>query len=112
MKLVTAIFKPERLDAVKTALAQAGVHGMTLSPARGFGHETGHQEIYRGARYNDDLIVRQRLEVIVADADVDTIVSTIVKQARTDRVGDGFVWVTPLDRVVRIHTGDENEKAL
>jgi nitrogen regulatory protein P-II 1 len=97
MKLVTAIFKPERLDAVKSALAQAGVHGMTLSPARGFGHETGHQEIYRGARYNDDLIVRQRLEVIVADA---------------DSVGDGFVWVTPLDRVVRIHTSDENEKAL
>lgn len=112
MKLVSAIIKPVRLDAVKAALAQAGVHGMTLSSVRGFGHENGHQEIYRAARYNDDLIVRTRVDVIVADQDADTVADVIVSAAKTGEVGDGFVLVTPLDRVIRINTGAEGEKSL
>lgn len=112
MKLITAIVKYSRLDQVKAALASAGVHGLTLSAVSGFGHEEGHVEYYRGARYNVDLIRRIRVEVLVADDDVDLLVDRIVAAAKTGQPGDGFVWVTPVDRLMRINTGDEGMMAL
>lgn len=112
MKIVTAVIKPECLDACKTALAQAGVRGMTLTSVSGFGQEVGHSEVYRGARYNSDLISRVRIDVVSADEDADTLVNVLVEAAKTGNDGDGFIWVAPLDRVVRINTGDENEGAL
>lgn len=112
MKLITAIIKYTRLDSVKASLASAGVHGLTLSAVSGFGHEEGHVEYYRGARYNVDLIRRIRVEVLAADEDVDLLVERIIAAAKTGEDGDGFVWVTPVDRLVRINTGQEGSAAL
>lgn len=112
MKLITAIVKYSCLDRVKAALAASGVHGLTLSAVSGFGHEEGHVEYYRGARYNVDLIRRIRVEVLVADEDVNMLVDRIVAAARTGKAGDGFVWVTPVERLLRINTGDEDSAAL
>lgn len=112
MKLITAIIQPHKLDEVKEALAAAGVHGLTVSEANGYGRQRGHTEIYRGAEYTVDLIPKIRVEVIVDDADMETLVDVIVKAAGTGTIGDGKVWVTPLDLVARVRTGETGSAAI
>ena len=112
MKLVTAVIKPHTLDAVKTALQEAGVSGLTVSEAHGFGRQRGHTEVYRGAEYTVDLVPKVRLEVLVSDDDATDIVDVLVKSARTGRIGDGKVWSVPVDDVVRVRTGERGADAL
>ncbi len=112
MKLVTAIVKPFKLDDVKEALKAAGVQGMTVSEAQGFGRQRGHTEVYRGAEYTIDFVPKVRVELIVEDADVEHILDTIVAAARTEKIGDGKVWVTPVDDIVRIRTGERGADAV
>ena len=105
MKLITAIIQPHKLDDVKEALAAAGVHGLTVSEANGYGRQRGHTEVYRGAEYTVDLIPKIRVEVLSDDADAETLVGVIVKSA-------GKVWVTPLDSVTRVRTGETGSAAI
>jgi nitrogen regulatory protein P-II 1 len=112
MKLVTAVIKPHTLDAVKTALQEAGVSGLTVSEAHGFGRQRGHTEVYRGAEYRIDVVPKTRVEVVVDDADVERIVGAVVDAARTGRIGDGKVWVTPVDDLFRVRTGESGPEAL
>jgi nitrogen regulatory protein P-II 1 len=112
MKLITAILKPFKLDEVKDALQGAGITGMTVSEASGFGRQKGHTEVYRGAEYTVDLVPKVRLEVLVDDADVANIVDVIVKAAGTGSIGDGKVWTTPVDQVVRVRTGERGTDAI
>jgi nitrogen regulatory protein PII len=112
MKLVTAIVKPFKLDDVKEALKGAGVQGMTVSEVQGFGRQRGHTEVYRGAEYTVEFVPKVRVEVLVDDADVDRVVDAVVGSARTDKIGDGKVWVTDVDAVVRIRTGERGSDAL
>ena len=105
MKLITAILKPFKLEDVKNALQGAGITGMTVSEASGFGRQGGHTEVYRGAEYTVDLIPKVRLEVLVDDKDADSVVDVIVKTASTGSIGDGKVWTTPVDQVIRVRTG-------
>jgi nitrogen regulatory protein P-II 1 len=112
MKLVTAIIKPFKLDDVKSALEAFGVQGMTVSEASGYGRQRGHTEVYRGAEYTVDLVPKVRLEVLVEDTDADGVVAAIVKAAQTGRIGDGKVWVAPIDSVVRVRTGEQGADAL
>lgn len=112
MKLVTAIIKPFKLDEVKEALEAYGIAGMTVSEASGYGRQRGHSEVYRGAEYNVDFVSKTRLEVIVDDADAPNVVDTIVKAAQTGRIGDGKVWIVPVEDVVRVRTGEKGSTAL
>lgn len=112
MKLITAIIKPFRLDSVKEALQSIGVDGMTVSEANGFGRQKGHVEVYRGAEYTVDLVPKVRVEVLSEDEDSDRIVDAIVMAARTDKIGDGKVWVVPVDSVVRVRTGERGSDAI
>ena len=112
MKLITAIIKPFKLDDVKAALQVTGITGITVSEASGFGRQRGHTEVYRGAEYTVDLIPKVRLEVLVDDKDVDAIVDVIVKAAATGSIGDGKVWTTPVDQVVRVRTGERGSDAI
>ncbi|MCA1778503.1 MAG: P-II family nitrogen regulator [Xanthomonadaceae bacterium] len=112
MKLITAIIKPFKLDDVREALSDVGIQGMTVTETRGFGRQKGHTELYRGAEYVVDFLPKLKLEVAVADADVERTMETIVEVARSGRIGDGKIFVTQLERVVRIRTGEENETAL
>jgi nitrogen regulatory protein P-II 1 len=112
MKLVTAIIKPHKLDDVKTALESFGVQGMTVSEASGYGRQRGHTEVYRGAEYTVDLVPKVRVEVLVDDADSDDVIEVITKSAQTGRIGDGKVWSTPVDTVVRVRTGERGVDAL
>jgi nitrogen regulatory protein P-II 1 len=112
MKLVTAIIKPFTLDEVKAALEQIGVLGMTVSEVQGYGRQKGHTEVYRGAEYSVDFVPKVRIEVLVDDAAVDKTVDTIVETARTGKIGDGKVWVTGVDTVVRVRTGERGTDAL
>jgi nitrogen regulatory protein P-II 1 len=112
VKLVTAVIKPFKLDDVRSALESFGVHGMTVSEASGYGRQKGHTEVYRGAEYTVDLVPKVRLEVLLDDADVDDVVEVIVKTSQTGRIGDGKVWVTPIDAVVRVRTGERGVEAL
>ena len=112
MRLVTAVIKPFKLDDVKTALESFGVHGLTVSEASGYGRQKGHTEVYRGAEYTVDLVPKVRIEVLVEDADADDVVEVLVKSAQTGRIGDGKVWVTPVDTVVRVRTGERGPEAL
>ncbi len=112
MKLITAIIKPHKLDEVKSALEAFGVQGMTVSEASGYGRQRGHTEVYRGAEYTVDLVPKVRLEVLVDDADSADVVDVVVKAAQTGRIGDGKVWVTPVEDVVRVRTGDRGIEAL
>ena len=112
MKLITAILKPFKLDDVKDALQAAGITGMTVSEASGFGRQKGHTEVYRGAEYTVDLVPKIRLEVLVDDADASNIVDVIVKAAGTGSIGDGKVWTTPVDQVVRVRTGEKGADAI
>lgn len=112
MKLITAIVKPFKLDDVKAALESQGIHGMTVSEASGYGRQRGHTEVYRGAEYTVDLVPKVRIEVLVDDADADTVVDAIVAVAQTGRIGDGKVWVMPVEQVIRVRTGERGSSAL
>jgi nitrogen regulatory protein P-II 1 len=112
MKLITAIIKPFKLDEVKEALQGAGITGMTVSEASGFGRQKGHTEVYRGAEYTVDLVPKVRLEVLVDEADVFTILDVIVKAASTGSIGDGKVWTTPVDQIIRVRTGERGVDAI
>ena len=112
MKLITAILKPFKLDEVKEALQAAGINGMTVSEASGFGRQRGHTEVYRGAEYTVDLVPKVRLEVLVDDKDAVAIVDVIVKAASTGSIGDGKVWTTPVEQVVRVRTGEKGSDAI
>ncbi len=112
MKLVTAVIKPFKLDEVRAALETFGVQGMTITEASGYGRQKGHTEVYRGAEYTVDLVPKSRLEVLVDDKDVDEVVDVVVKAAQTGKIGDGKVWVTQVDAVVRVRTGEVGSAAL
>ena len=112
MKLITAILKPFKLDDVKDALQAAGITGMTVSEASGFGRQRGHTEVYRGAEYTVDLVPKVRLEVLVNDADVDSALELIVKTASTGSIGDGKVWTTSIEQVIRVRTGERGSDAI
>lgn len=112
MKLITAILKPFKLDEVKNALQAYGVTGMTVSEASGFGRQGGHTEVYRGAEYTVDLIPKVRLEVLVDDSEAEAVMGVIVKTASTGSIGDGKVWSTLVDQVVRVRTGERGPDAI
>ena len=112
VKLVTAVVKPHKLDEVKAALEAFGVQGLTVSEANGYGRQRGHTEVYRGAEYTVDLVPKIRLEVLVDAADVADVVEVVTKSAQTGRIGDGKVWVIPVDEVVRVRTGEKGLDAL
>ena len=112
MKIVVAVIKPFKLDEVKEALEDIGIQGMTVTDARGFGRQKGHTEVYRGADYQVDFVPKVRLEVATSDEQVQEVVKAIVTSARTDTIGDGKVWVVPVDEVVRIRTGEKGGDAL
>ncbi len=112
MKLITAIIKPHQLDDVKEALEAFGVQGMTVSEAAGFGRQRGHAEVYRGAEYTVDFVPKTRLEILVEDEDARDVVDVIVKAAATGRIGDGKVWVVPVEEVARVRTGERGIAAI
>jgi len=112
MKLVTAIVKPFTLEDVKAALEQIGVLGMTVSEVQGFGRQKGHTEVYRGAEYSVDFVPKIRVEVVVDEVQVDKTIDALVEAARTGKIGDGKVWVTPVETVVRVRTGERGLDAL
>ena len=112
MKLITAIIKPFKLDDVKAALKAMTVEGMTVTSVEGFGRQGGHTEMYRGAEYQIDFIPKIKIEAVVADHDVAQVVEAIVEAARTDKIGDGKVWITPVEGIVRIRTGERDDDAI
>lgn len=112
MKLVTAVIKPHKWEDVREALETFGVAGMTVSEVSGYGRQKGHTEVYRGAEYDIALVPKIRIEIVVEDADASDVVDIIVKTAQTGRIGDGKVWVIPVDSVVRVRTGDKDEAAV
>ena len=112
MKLITAIVKPFTLEDIRTGLEQAGLQGMTVSEVRGYGRQKGHTEVYRGAEYSVDFVPKLRVEVLVDDAAVERILDIIARAARTGKIGDGKVWVTPVETVMRVRTGELGVDAL
>ena len=112
MKLVTAIVKPHKVEAVKDALQALGVQGLTLTEVRGYGRQRGHTEVYRGAEYTVEFVPKARLEVLVDDGVADGVVDAVIEAARTGQVGDGKVFVTDVQQVVRIRTGEQGDAAL
>ena len=112
MKLITAIIRPFKLDDVRDALTEAGVTGVTVTEVKGYGRQKGHTELYRGAEYVVDFVPKIRLETAVPDARVDVIIEAIVEAARTDKVGDGKIFVTHIEQIVRIRTGETGASAL
>jgi nitrogen regulatory protein P-II 1 len=112
MKLVTAVIKPHKWEDVRVALETVGVTGMTVSEVSGYGRQKGHTEVYRGAEYDISLVPKIRVEIVVDADDVTAVVDTIVAAAGTGRIGDGKVWVTPLDTVIRVRTGDRDGSAV
>lgn len=112
MKLITAVIKPFKVEDVRAALESFGVAGMTLSEAAGFGRQRGHSEVYRGAEYTVDTVPKTRVEVVVDDGDAADVVEVIMSAARTGRIGDGKVWVSSVEEVVRVRTGDRGSAAL
>lgn len=112
MKLVTAIIKPFKLDDVREALSAAGVHGMTVTEAKGFGRQKGHTEMYRGAEYAVDFLPKSKVEVAVSDAQVEAVIEAISEASRTGKVGDGKIFVQSLEQAIRIRTGETGEDAI
>ncbi len=112
MKKIEAIIKPFKIEEVKDALAEAGITGMTVSEVKGYGRQAGHTELYRGAEYVVDFIPKIKIEVVVKAEDVDAVVEKITEAARTGKIGDGKIFVSDIERVVRIRTGEENEEAI
>jgi len=112
MKLITAVIKPFKLDEVKDALKARAIAGLTVSEVRGFGRQGGHTETYRGAEYQIDFVPKVEIQVVVDDASVDTVVETIARTAATGKIGDGKIWVTDVERMIRIRTGEEGTDAV
>ena len=112
MKMVTAIVKPFKLDEVREALSAIGVQGITVTEVKGFGRQKGHTELYRGAEYVVDFLPKVKIEVVIKDEDVDRCIEAIVKAAKTGKIGDGKIFVTPVEQVVRIRTGETDESAV
>jgi nitrogen regulatory protein PII len=112
MKLITAIVKPFKLDEVRAALSELGVSGMTVTEVKGFGRQRGHTELYRGAEYVVDFVPKARLDIAVRSDRVEQVVETIVKAAKTGKVGDGKIFISDLQRVIRIRTGETDDSAL
>jgi nitrogen regulatory protein P-II 1 len=112
MKHITAIIKPFKLDEVREALAQVGVAGLTVTEVKGFGRQKGHTELYRGAEYVVDFLPKVKVEAVVADAMVDAAIDAIVKAAHTGKIGDGKIFVTPVEQVIRIRTGETGDAAV
>jgi nitrogen regulatory protein PII len=112
MQLITAIVKPFKLDDVKDALKAANIQGITVSEVRGFGRQGGHTETYRGAEYKIDFVPKVRLEIVVDNSEVDRVVEAIKAAATTGKIGDGKIWVTNVDRIIRIRTGEEGSDAI
>lgn len=112
MKQITAVIKPFKLDDVKSALEAIGIQGLTVSEVQGFGRQRGHTEVYRGAEYRVDLVPKVRIDVLVDAGDADKVVSTIVESARSGKIGDGKVWVTDIESIVRVRTGETDTDAI
>jgi nitrogen regulatory protein P-II 1 len=112
VKLVTAVVRPSGVDAVREALRKLGQFGMTVTEAQGYGRQKGHTEVYRGTAYRVDFVQKVRLEVLVADETVDSVVDAVVEALRTGKVGDGKVWVAPVETVVRVRTGERDADAV
>ncbi len=112
MKLIIAIIKPFRLDEVKTALLGMGVQGMTVTEVRGFGRQRGHTEVYRGAEYKIDFVPKLRLEILVDEPDAERVAQELMEHARTGQIGDGKLWIVPIDAVYRIRTGEAGTDAI
>lgn len=112
MKLITAVIKPFKIDDVKEALKAAGVQGITVSEVRGFGRQGGHTETYRGAEYQIDFVPKAKVELVVDDSNLDAVVDVITKAAATGKIGDGKIWVTNVEQVIRIRTGEQGPDAI
>ncbi|MCV7178686.1 P-II family nitrogen regulator [Mycolicibacterium sphagni] len=112
MKLITAVVQPFTIDDIRTAVDEAGVHGLTVSEVRGYGRQKGHTEVYRGAEYRVDFIPKARVDIVVDDDHVDVVVTALIAAARTGRIGDGKVWVTPVESLTRVRTGEQGHEAL
>jgi nitrogen regulatory protein PII len=112
MKLITAVIKPFKLDEVKEALKSAGVQGITVSEVQGFGRQAGHTEVYRGTEYKIDFVPKVRLEIVCADDDIERVTDAITQSSRTGKIGDGKVWVTAVEQVIRIRTGELDDDAI
>jgi nitrogen regulatory protein P-II 1 len=112
MKLVTAVIKPHKWEDVRAALETIGVTGMTVSEVSGYGRQKGHTEVYRGAEYDIALVPKIRIEIVVDDQDVDAVADAIVRSAQTGQIGDGKVWIAPVETVIRVRTGDRDELAI
>jgi len=112
MKKIDAIVKPFKLDEVREALSEIGVSGLTVTEVKGFGRQKGHTELYRGAEYVVDFLPKVKIEIVVADKDVEQAIEAIIKAARTGKIGDGKIFVTSVEQVVRIRTGETNESAI
>jgi nitrogen regulatory protein P-II 1 len=112
VKLITAIVKPFKLDDVKAALKDAGITGMTVTEVQGFGRQAGHTEVYRGAEYTIDFVPKVRIEVLAEDDEAERLADVVADAARTGKIGDGKIWLTPVDRIVRIRTGELDADAL
>ena len=112
MKKIEAIIKPYKLDDVKDALADAGIDGMTVSEVKGYGHQKGHKELYRGAEYSVDFLPKVKLEIVVAEERLEAALEALVSAARTGKIGDGKIFVLPVERTVRIRTGEQDEQAI
>ena len=112
MKIVTAVIKPHKWEDVRAALETIGVTGMTVSEVSGYGRQKGHTEVYRGAEYDIALVPKIRLEIVVDDQDVDAVADAIVRSAQTGQIGDGKVWIAPVETVIRVRTGERDEAAI
>ena len=112
MKLITAVIKPFKLDEVRAALLAFGVQGMTVSESSGYGRQRGHTEVYRGAEYTVELLPKVKVEILVDEEDADDVVDVVVRAARTGKIGDGKVWATTVENVVRVRTGERSQEAL
>ena len=112
MKLIVGIIKPFKLDDVKDALKELGVHGLTVSDAQGFGRQRGHTEVYRGAEYEIDFVPKVRVEIVVDDTDADRVAAALIGAARTGKIGDGKVWVSPVETIIRVRTGEAGTDAI
>lgn len=112
MKKIEAIIKPFKLDDVREALSDAGITGMTVTEVKGFGRQKGHTELYRGAEYMVDFLPKTKIEIIISDDLLDLCIETIMEVARTGKIGDGKIFVTPVEKIIRIRTGEENESAV
>jgi len=112
MKRIEAVIKPFKLEDVKDALTDAGITGMTVSDVKGYGRQQGHSELYRGAEYIVDFLPKIRIDLVVAEDQVDEVVSLISESARTGKIGDGKIFVSPIEKIIRIRTGEEDEEAI